>query len=181
MSGSVMSRNVATSPGVLVPTSTIATSAAEGIDSRVSGTPMRLLRLPLVACTASVRENAALSSSLVLVLPFDPATAITLRPQARRHAVASCPSATRVSDTTYVGTPRPAALVASLTTNAAAPASRAVARKSCASKRSPLSATKTSPRAIARVSVDTPASGRGIRGPVPSASATRSKVQYGWA
>jgi hypothetical protein len=122
-------------------------------------------------------ESAAqcrLEQFFVLVLPLEPATAITLRPHARRHAVASWPSATSVSCTTYTGRPRPTALVASLTTRAAAPRSRASARKSCASNRSPRNATNTSPFVIWRVSVDTPLNGNNALGPVPSARATRS-------
>jgi hypothetical protein len=50
---------------------------------------MRLFRFPLVACTLSELANAARSMSLVLVFPFDPATAMTARPHALRQAVAA--------------------------------------------------------------------------------------------
>src|SRR5207249_4722283 len=49
--GSITSRSRAISPGTLAPASTTSASASSGAPRMVSGTPTRLFRLPLVACT----------------------------------------------------------------------------------------------------------------------------------
>ena len=85
MSGSTIPRSFAISPGTFIPISITATSASSGIASSVSGTPTRLLRFPIVACTVSVAPSVARISSFVVVFPFEPPTPITVPRHARRR------------------------------------------------------------------------------------------------
>src|SRR5665213_2932661 len=120
MSGSTMPRRVAISPGMLVPNSITATSASAGSDKRVSGTPMRLFRFPVVAWTRSRDSSAARSKSFVLVFPLLPATAMRVPPHTTRRNLASDPSATSVSWTRKIATSSAETSTSRLTTRARA-------------------------------------------------------------
>src|SRR5207247_6741347 len=72
MVGSITSRSRAISPGTLAPASTTSASASSGAPRIVSGTPTRLFRLPLVACTRYRVARTARIISLALVLPLEP-------------------------------------------------------------------------------------------------------------
>src|ERR1041384_3010872 len=68
--------------------------------SSVSGTPMSLLRLPAVASTASspaLKRRIDASISFTVVLPFEPATAISAGRNRARQCRARTPSARRGS------------------------------------------------------------------------------------
>ena len=172
-----MSRSRAISPGTLAPASMTSASASSGAASSVSGTPTRLFRFPVVACTRYCAARAARIISLVLVLPLDPVTATTGLPGAssRRRARARAPRATRVSSTSKYGNPSRGG-VPRRTTAAAAPLALASARKSCASKRSPSSATNRSPGSSRRVSVEMPGYAARPGSLTASTSATRLLV-----
>src|SRR5438132_11196698 len=71
------SRSRAISPGTLAPASTTSASVSSGAPRIVSGTPTRLLRLPLVACTRYRTASTARIISLVPVLPLEPVIATT--------------------------------------------------------------------------------------------------------
>src|SRR2546422_708317 len=176
--GSITSRRRGISPGTLAPASTTRASASSGAPRIVSGTPTRLFRLPAVACTRYVVPSTARIISFVLVLPLEPVTATTGLPGAsrRRRARASSPSAASGSRTSKNGSPSTDG-VPLRTTAAAAPLPFASARKSWASKRSPLSATNKVPGGRCRVSVETPLNVRFAGARMPSASATRALVQ----
>ena len=124
--------------------------------SSVSGTPTRLLRLPVVACTSSAAAERGRSSSFVLVLPFVPTTPTTglsqRAPPVRRQR------AERDERVAHLDTRGRRALRARRRATRRAPAApfaTASLRKSCASNRSPTSATNRSPGSIVRVSVQT--------------------------
>src|SRR5690242_17686969 len=174
----MMSRSLGISPGTLAPASTTSASASSGAPRIVSGTPTRLLRFPVVACTRYEVASTARIISLVLVFPLDPVIATTGLPGAsrRRRARARAPSAASVSGTWKKGSPSTGG-VPRRTTAAAAPWACACARKSCASKRSPLRATNRASRGRCRVSVLT-ALKRKPEGPdTPRALATRAESQ----
>ena len=78
---------------------------SSGIASSVSGTPTRLLKLPLVACTSSRAPSAARGSSFVVVLPSPPHDADHRTAPRAAADCASAPSARSVSRTTNAGTP----------------------------------------------------------------------------
>ena len=99
ISGRAIAESVEISPGSFEPISTTITSTSVGIESSVSGTPMRLLRLSGVACTARVIPSAARVRSFVVVFPTDPVIATTGAFRSLRRKLASDPSATRVSST----------------------------------------------------------------------------------
>src|SRR5438445_646291 len=178
MVGSMMSRSLGISPGTLAPASTTSACASPGASSSVSGTPTRLLRLADVACTRHFVASAARIISFVLVFPLDPVIAMTglCDGSSRRRARASIPSASSVSGTSKNGSPSTDG-VPPRTTAAAAPRAFALARKPCASNRSPVSATNRAPGVRWRVSVLTPVK-RMPRGPAaPSAALTDSEAQ----
>ena len=128
--GSMMSRMRAISPGTLAPASTTSASVSSGALRMVSGTPIRLLRLALVACTRYRAPNAARIISFVLVLPLDPVIATTGVPSGsmRRRARASSPSAVSVSSTSKNESPATLG-VPRRTTAAVAPPALAFSRK----------------------------------------------------
>src|SRR2546422_1080876 len=174
----MMLRSWGISPGTLAPASTTSASASSGASRSVSGTPTRLLRLAEVACTRHFVPSAARIISFVLVFPLDPVIAMTglCDGSSRRRARASIPSASSVSGTSKNGSPSTGG-VPRRTTAAAAPRPFASGRKSCASNRSPLSATNSAPGVRCRVSVLTPVN-RNPRGPeTPSVTLTESQAQ----
>ena len=75
--GSMMRRSCSISPRTLAPASTTRASLSSGAPRMVSGTPTRLLRLAVVACTRQRVATAARIISLVLVFPLDPVMATT--------------------------------------------------------------------------------------------------------
>src|SRR6266705_1014924 len=176
--GSITSRRRGISPGTLAPASTTRASVSSGAPRIVSGTPTRLLRLPLVACTRYVVPSTARIISLALVLPLEPVTATTGLPAASswRRARASRPSAASVSSTSKKGRPS-IGRVPLRTTAAAAPFAFASARKSCASNRSPVRATNKVRGFSCRVSVETPEKVERSGAGTPRAPATASAVQ----
>ena len=108
--------------------STTATSVSGSISSSVSGTPISLLRLALVATVRATGRSSAARMSLVEVLPALPVMPTTLTPQRRRTALARSCSARRPSSTTMrAAAGGRAAAVSARTTTAAAPPARAAA------------------------------------------------------
>ncbi|MPM85822.1 hypothetical protein SDC9_132904 [bioreactor metagenome] len=121
--------------------------------SRVSGTPMWLLRFPEVESTLYFIERTLVISSFVVVLPLEPVSAITgILKCSRWYAASSC----RVSNTLSTRKKRLLLQTEGLSTTAYwAPASIACAAKSLPSKLSPLRAKKRDPGIILRLSVET--------------------------
>ena len=156
---------------------------SSGIASSVSGTPMRLFRLPRVACTSSTLPSAALISSFVLVFPFVPTTPTTGLFHARRQNVASAPSATSVSRTSKTGTPRSRPAARRARRRRRSRPSRRRPSRSRARRTARRRARRTDrPARSVRVSVHTRPNvdrprGRFTGASVASASATRSAVQ----
>ena len=178
MVGSMISRSRGISPGTLAPASTTSASASSDAPRMVSGTPIRLFRFPVVACTRYVVVSTARIISRVLVFPLEPVTATTGLPagKSRRRARASRPRATSVSGTSKAGRPSRDG-VPRRTTAAAAPLAFAWSRNAWASKRSPLRATNKVPGVRCRVSVPTPVKRR-PRGPdTPKTLATHAESQ----
>ena len=155
--GSAISASRAISPGWFMPISTTAARWPACRRNRVSGTPISLFRLPRVERMWSAPYSAARMDaiiSLTVVLPLLPVTPMTGIAKRLRHTCAIWPSAWRVSGTTSAGSERPAGTRS--TTAAAAPRTATSARKSCASKRSPRSATNRLPGSTVWLLVDTP-------------------------
>ena len=152
------------SPGRFMPISTTAARCRASSRSRVSGSPISLLKLPCVASTASPKAARRMLAiiSLVVVLPLLPVTAISGREKRERRQPASKPSACRVSATTISGRPGTSTFCTACPsmTAAAAPAAWAAARKSWPSKRSPRKAIKSWPWPICRLSQETPVNNR---------------------
>ncbi len=73
----MIARSRAISPGTLAPASITRALLSAGALRIESGTPIRLLRFPLVAWTRQRTANVARSISFVLVFPLDPVTATT--------------------------------------------------------------------------------------------------------
>ena len=157
--GSVSAASIAISPGWFMPSSTTPARCQHASSwrsrSSVSGRPMWLFRLPSVANAASPSQARRMLAIIcvTVVLPLLPVTAISGRLKRARQAPASRCSAASESVTCSPGhctasSPRSAS-------SATAPAPRARSRKSCASKRSPFSATNRSPSRRLRVSLCT--------------------------
>src|SRR5574344_1986736 len=129
-SGSAMSQSAAISPGWFVPISRTRNSASSGQFKIVIGSPMGWLKFPAVP----EQSRKVLRNSLVVVLPADPVTPMTLALSVRRRSRAF------------------ACRAASPSTISAAPAASATPMKSCPSTFSPLSATKPIPGFTSRLS-----------------------------
>ena len=120
-----------------------------GSASSVSGTPTWLFRLPVVACTSRRAAERGAHQFLGARLAVGPADG-DHRPRPRaaadsaraRRARAACRAPRRRARREPAAALRPASMH---DTSAAAPLATASARKSCASKRSPRSATNRSP------------------------------------
>jgi len=106
MVGSITSRNRGISPGTLAPASTNQRLASSGAARIVSGTPTRLFRLPLVACTWYWYQHSA-DHFLGAGLPARAVTATTGLPGAsnRRRAPPAAERAERVDDSKYGSRP----------------------------------------------------------------------------
>ena len=83
-----MRASSAISPAWLAPISITAVPCSGRSRSRVSGTPMWLLRLPSVASTGPRAAHTAASICLVVVLPLLPVTPITGREKPARQDAA---------------------------------------------------------------------------------------------
>ena len=150
----------AISPGWFMPISITRKRVSMGAPSSVSGTPRWLLKLLGLACVGPIAAHAASTSRRVVVLPALPVMATHQAFGMRwRHAAAMACSATSASFTSRRGRPCPG--TSRSTSAAAAPCFLAASRKSCASKRSPRSATNRRPVRSSRVSVPTPISDSG--------------------
>ena len=115
-------------PAPRIAISTTATSVPGSISSRVSGTPISLLRFAAVATVRATGRSSAARMSLVDVLPALPVIATTLTPERRRTVVARSCSARRPSSTTMrAASGGSVAAVSARTTAAVAPAARAAA------------------------------------------------------
>src|SRR5436190_20926802 len=124
------------------------------------GTPQWLLKDAGDACVFPEPESASFSVSLVLVLPTLPVIA-TICAALRRRAQRPRSSSARSGSGTTSSAPADAISgVGRETTARAVPASSAAAANWWPSRRSPLIATKMSPGAIFRLSIDTPLIGR---------------------
>ena len=157
--GAAIAASAAISPGWFMPSSSTAARCQQTSSwrsrSSVSGTPMSLLKLPAVASAASPSQACRMAATIcvTVVLPLLPVTAISGSSICCRHAAASSPSARRLSVTCRPG--RPDACRPRSASAAKAPIARACGKKSCASKRSPRSATNKSPARRLRVSLCT--------------------------
>lgn len=158
--GWAMAASTSVSPGWFMPSSSTASRCCAVRRNSVSGRPMSLLRLPAVARRAAsptAHAKTAEIISLTVVLPLLPVTATTGIGNRRRQPAASWPSAMRVSATVSTATPDRSGIPAGGrdTSTTAAPRATTSGRKSCASKRSPISATNRSPGNTSRLSVVT--------------------------
>ena len=86
-SGSATRASSRICPAPRMAISTTATSVSGSISSSVSGTPISLLRLALVATVRATGRSSAARMSLVEVLPALPVMPTTLTPERRRTAV----------------------------------------------------------------------------------------------
>ena len=120
--------------GWFMPSSQTRTSESSGAESTVSGRPMRLLKLPTVACVQRWEEMPQRSMSLVVVLPTEPVTPTTTHSGCiRRHRAAarsihssqSSPSARTTQQPRPRAASRSASDTSALATTRAAPASMA--------------------------------------------------------
>ena len=121
--------------GWFMPSSQTSTSASSGAESTVSGRPMRLLRLPVVAWTRAPVAMPVRSMSLVVVLPTDPVTPTTVQAGwRRRHSPARRRRNFSQSSSSARSTAHPLARAASSTSEGTsalattAPAPAAIAR-----------------------------------------------------
>ena len=140
----------------------------------VSGRPISVLKLPGVRSTSPelcpperARSSAAATSSLVVVLPFDPVMPTTCPRNFARTARARSASARRGSSTAmtgHVAATRRGCPARAATTTAATPGGRGRAQKSNPSTRSPGSAKNSRPGAP-----------RGCRWPRPAKLDTRQR------
>ena len=103
--GWIMLTRGASSPGWFVPASRTATRWVFSSRRRVNGTPMSLLKLASLQSAGIFWRSTEAISSLVLVLPLDPATAMTGSVKPLRYFAAIRPSATRVSGTVITAQP----------------------------------------------------------------------------
>src|ERR1039458_5965861 len=107
---------------------------------------MSLLKLASLHSIENFWRSTDATNSLVVVLPFEPPTAITGSEKSRRYAAASFPNAVRVSAT--ASTAQPGSFAGHFfpsTTTAATPSFATAATKLWPSKFSPLMAKNTSP------------------------------------
>ena len=161
-SGSATRTSVLISPAWFMPSSTTAISGRRLSSMSESGSPMWLLKFPLLRTTRyrAARNSAVIS--FVVVFPALPVMATTFAPDSIRTRRATCWSAAVVSSTSMTtargsrtSPPRPRG-----TTTPAAPAATAAGAKSAPSNRSPRIPTYSSPGASVRVSIDTPLNAR---------------------
>jgi len=155
--GRAMAASCAISPGWFMPSSSTATRWPSRRRSKVSGTPMSLLKLPWVASDAPAFQACRMAASIcvTVVLPLEPATAISGSVKRARQALARAPSAALVSPTSSPLRPAAASPAPGWQMAATAPLACAWARNWLASKCSPLRATNRSPGCRLRVSVCT--------------------------
>ena len=140
-------------PGARAPISSTRNRVCTPQRSAVSGTPSSLLYDPVAATVSPSGASSAAIRSLVLVLPDDPVTATTRRPDAVSRSVtarASRASPASTSSTSTDGQPTGRA-----TSAATAPAAAAETAKSCPSTRSPGSAANREPGPACRESATT--------------------------
>ena len=95
----------ASSPGWFVPTSSAAAWCVRSNFNKVIGTPMSLLKLASLQSVLNRWRSTDASNSFVVVLPFEPPTAIMAGSKSRRYRAASLPSACRVSSTAITAQP----------------------------------------------------------------------------
>ena len=127
-SGRAMRASSRICPWPRIAISTTTTSVSCSMSRSVSGTPISLLRLALVATVRATGRSSAARMSLVEVLPALPVMATTLTPARRRTSVARrCSAASPSSTTICDASPGRPAAVAARTITAAAPAARACA------------------------------------------------------
>ena len=157
--GAAICASPSISPGWFMPSSSTAArcqwESSWRSRSTINGTPMWLFRLPLVANAASPHHARRMLAIIcvTVVLPLLPVTAINGRCMRRRQPAAICCRPCRLSATNKPG--KASAARPRSASAATAPAPRACCRKSCASKRSPRSATNRSPARSVRVSLCT--------------------------
>src|SRR3954452_11567072 len=183
-SGSAIAASSAICPAPRIAISRTRTSVPGGAPSTVSGRPISVFRFWAVATTRRCGASMPASRSFVDVFPVDPVTPMTCARSARRHAVASRPSAASGSSAAS-RTPLFAAGAASAcegpTSTPHAPDSSACAANRPPSTFSPMSPTKRSPAPTARESMTTragpPACDAGAASRAPAACATRSGDQ----
>src|SRR5262245_11965321 len=171
------------SPAWFMPSSNTPKRTSFGILASDSGTPQWLLNDLAEACTDPLGPSARRKASLVPVLPALPVTAITLVVLARSRAAWPRPfKASSVSPTRTRRCSSACGKVLS-TMAQAAPFSRAAATKSCPSRFGPRIATKASPEASERLSMEQPDTGAAaLPGVVPRAAfAISPRVQSGSA
>ncbi len=89
MKGFAISQSARISLRWFAPISVTQISSPPPMPSSVSGSPMWLLRLPGVACTAKLRARIAAARSFVPVFPELPVIAMTRGFTRSRHAAAS--------------------------------------------------------------------------------------------
>ena len=152
------------SPAWFMPISTTRSWASSGAAKMVRGTPMRLLKLPAVACTRRPAPRPAASISLVVVLPTEPVTPTTVhcglrrRHSPARRSMNSSPSSAWARITAAplaLATESSSCVGSAVRTTAAAPARTAAGAKSLPSTRSPGKATKSDPSPTLRESICT--------------------------
>ena len=150
-----MAASAAISPGWLAPISMTAIPVLSVMRSRVRGTPIWLLRFPMVAVTRYFAESTAQISSLVVVLPLVPVRPRTGMRNRERCMRASLCKASMVSSTTMY-CPSSGMPLSLETTAHDAPEARACDAKRLPSKFSPFRAKNMAPCSMLRLSVDTP-------------------------
>ena len=145
------------SSGWLAPISITAISVSGVMLSKLSGTPISLFKLPLVAVTLNFRSSTAAIRFLVVVLPFVPVRPSTGSLPSRTWVRCQMARSRKVASgsATLIRRPSSGSSASSLTTAQAAPSSSAFMANWFPSKVSPLRAKNTSPPCIARLSVVT--------------------------